>query len=62
MVRKSISSSLNAFNVCVPQTDISQRLAVGLNQEEQQPLGAVPLHGRKCLTGPLPVTDAIITC
>lgn len=46
MVRKSISSWLNAFSVCVPQTDISQRLTVALNQEEQ-PLGGVGLHGEK---------------
>lgn len=43
MVRKSISSWLNAFSVCVPQTDIRQRLTVALNQEEQ-PLGGVGLH------------------
>lgn len=43
MVRKSISSELNAFNVSVPQTDITQRLTVGLNQEKQ-PLGAIQLH------------------
>lgn len=64
MVRKSISSWLNAFSVCVPQTDISQRLTVALNQEEQ-PLGGVGRHGgekKKRLTAPLPVTDAIITC
>lgn len=46
MVRKSISSWLNAFSVCVPQTDISQRLTVALNQEEQ-PLGGVGLRGGK---------------
>lgn len=44
MVRKSISSWLNAFSVCVPQTDISQRLTVALKQEEQ-PLGGVRLGG-----------------